>query len=75
MSDNGWFEWVIGGVMGRMAWLGNRLHLRVDEIEKSRAKNDDLNAVRADINALRAHVDARLDSQTRQIMDVMRDNR
>jgi len=75
VNENNLFEWIMGGVVTLIAWLGNRLHIRVDSIESSRAKNEDLNAVRADINALRAHVDAKFDAQTTQIMSVMRDHR
>ena len=79
MNESNWLVWALWIMTAILAWIGKKLHERVEVLEREGATTDQMqkasDTIREDVNALRARMDQKFDDLHRHIMDSMRDRR
>jgi hypothetical protein len=80
MDDNHWIEWLLGGYVAIMTWLGKREVRRVDDhdirirtLESNRVTHDDIDELRQSLTASMVNVCERLENQTRTMHEENRE--
>lgn len=72
--DNHWFEWLVGGYVTLLTWLGRRETHRIDEhdirlraLESDRVTHDDIDELRQSFMASLLNLGERIETQARDM--------
>lgn len=60
---------LLGVIVTILSWIGNRLHTRVDDLERLKANSDDMKEA---IKELKADIKQALDTQTKLLITLLR---